>query len=153
MTCPDIQVRVRARPKLLRSIRELIRCFVVDGGFSSDTADGVVLAVDEACTNAIRHSYGGSCDEPLHLQLQCNETGIEIVVRDQGKPAAARRLAPKDVVTPDPATLKPGGLGLTLIFKVFDDVEFRPGDDRGNEVIMRLQRRDRAGEDTSIDGT
>jgi anti-sigma regulatory factor (Ser/Thr protein kinase) len=151
MKCPDIQVDVLSKPKLLRSIRELVRCYVMDAGFSSDTADGVVLAVDEACTNAIRHSYAGSCEERLQLLLQCREAGIEIVLRDQGEPAPARRIAHTDVPTPDPSTLKPGGLGVKLIFQVFDEVQFRPGADRGNEVVMRLKRREGAAEGPESD--
>jgi anti-sigma regulatory factor (Ser/Thr protein kinase) len=153
MNCPDIRIEIRSKPKLLRGVRELLRCYVRGGGFAPEVADDVVLAVDEACANAIRHSYAGSCDERLELLAACDADGIEIVVSDDGTPAPARRIAPKEQERPDPATVKPGGLGLSLIFKVFDEVVFRPGAERGNRVVMRLKRRDGNREGTARHGT
>ena len=113
---------------------------MITQGLREEQAQCVVLAVDEACTNAIRHSYKGAPDGELELLLRSNEHAIEIELADRGTPAPADCVMRKDDTTPDPDTVKPGGLGVQLIFKVFDEVEFYPGKDSGNRVIMRLKR-------------
>jgi anti-sigma regulatory factor (Ser/Thr protein kinase) len=146
MKCQDIRVQVRADPKLLRSIRELLRTYVVGCGFPQDTVDSVVLAVDEACANAIRHSYGGSCDEKLELWVAYGEDeGLEVVLSDEGIPAPRECLQPKELEPPSAATVRPGGLGVQLMFQAFDEVLFCPGTERGNRVVMRLRQRRRSG--------
>ena len=140
MTCPDIRIDLLSHPRLLKCIRETIRCYVTGLGYTEETANSVVLAVDEACSNAIRHSYGGCCDGRLELLLRSGGAGIEIVLSDQGKPAPPDCNEPARDRTPDPATVQPGGLGIHLMREVFDEVEFIPGEPSGNTVIMRLKQ-------------
>ena len=141
MTAADIRIQLVSKPRLLKSIRELLHAYVIDSGFSDEQAQNVVLAVDEACTNAIRHSYGGSCDEMLELLLSSGENGIEITLIDHGAPAPPECLDPRRREPPEPDTVRPGGLGVQLICTVFDEVEFCPGKERGNRVVMRLLRK------------
>ena len=145
MTPEDLRVDVAADPRLLGSVRALLRSYLTACGIAEDKSDEVVLAVDEACTNAIRHSYGGPCSERIELRLRCSDEGLEIVVADHGKPAPPQAVAPRDLPAPDPATVKPGGLGVHLMHRVFDRVEFRPGERSGNTVRMFLRRPDRVG--------
>jgi anti-sigma regulatory factor (Ser/Thr protein kinase) len=141
----DFHIELRAQPMLLRPVRELLRTYLAAGDFPPDTIESVVLAVDEACTNAIRHSYGGSCDEALDLSIaRTGDGGLEIVLCDRGAPAPAERLKPRTLLPPDPRRVRPGGLGVQFMFHVFDDVRFCPGRERGNRVVMRLSPHDPA---------
>ena len=65
----DMKVELRSAPMLLRGIRGLVRCYVADQGFGEDRCDEIVLAVDEACTNSMRHAYHGATDRVLDLIL------------------------------------------------------------------------------------
>lgn len=136
----DIRLELRSAPVLLRGLRGLIKCYVADCGFPAERCDEVVLAVDEACTNAIRHAYDGAPDRKLDLVLRANETRLEMELVDDGIPAPASALDPRVPVTPTLENLTPGGLGIQLIHTVFDEVEFVPGEERGNRVTMRLNR-------------
>ncbi len=136
----DIRLEVRADPALLRAVRGLLCAYARSQGFTEARAEEVVLAVDEACTNAIRHSYGGPCDETIELRLGPAEGGVEITLCDRGKPAPEGKLVPGPCRAPDPGAVRPGGLGVGLMFRVFDEVEFRPGKERGNAVRMFLRR-------------
>jgi anti-sigma regulatory factor (Ser/Thr protein kinase) len=136
----DIRVEWRSAPKLLRGIRGLVRCYVADHGFSDERCDEIVLAVDEACTNSIRHAYHGAPDRALELVLRSNDMELVVELRDQGKPAPWEVLEPKEVKPPDLDNLTPGGLGIQLMYSVFDEVTFTPGEHEGNTVIMRLSR-------------
>ena len=40
----------------------------------------------------------------------------------------------------DDALILVGGLGVQLMYRVFDEVKFSPGREKGNRVVMRLKR-------------
>ena len=136
----DIYIEIASDPKLLKSIRGLVGGYLENQGVSPDRADDVVLAVDEACANAIRHSYGNRIDGKLTLSFHANDRELEIVLNDEGIPAPANRVRRKEAVLPDKEHLTPGGLGVQLMYQVFDEVVFSPGAVRGNRVTMRLKR-------------
>jgi anti-sigma regulatory factor (Ser/Thr protein kinase) len=140
----DLRLSARSDPRLLGSIRSLVRGWVEAFGLAPDRTDEVVLAIDEACSNAIRHSYRGRCDRAVELNLRTAGEFLEFEVCDHGQPCPPEHLARRDLRTPTTADLKPGGLGVQLIYVVFDEVEFRPGKTRGNRVIMRLRRPEHA---------
>ena len=109
-------------------------------GFDEDRCNEIVLAVDEACTNAVRHSYAGREDEKLVLRLRADASWFEVELRDEGRPAPRECQQPKHAAVPDKDALVPGGLGVRLIHTVFDDITYTPGDVKGNQVRMRLKR-------------
>ena len=136
----DFEIQLRTDPRLLYSVRGLVWRYVRGGGFTEDRCDEVVLAVDEACTNAMRHAYCYRDDASLTLVLSMGEHWLEIEVRDEGTPAPAGCFERKELAPPSLDDLRPGGLGVQLIYRVFDEVEFTPGSERGNRVRMRLAR-------------
>ena len=75
----------------------------------------------------------------MFLSLTSTDDGIEVELRDEGTPAAPERIRPRDLETPVLEELRPGGLGIPLIYNVFDEVQFIPGKRRGNRLVMRLR--------------
>lgn len=146
MTSPDTRVSITSDPRLLKAVRGLIRGYMNGLDFPYDRIEEIVLAVDEACSNAMRHSYCGSHDGVIEIELKSGERDVVIELRDYGVPVAEEHVQRKNVQAPDLDTLRPGGLGIQLIFEVFDDVEFTPGVDCGNHVVMRLRRPEAAHE-------
>lgn len=136
----DIELSVRSDPRLLAAVRNLVRSYLNQYGFGRDRIDEVVLAVDEACTNAIRHAYHGRKKELLYLAVRTSPAWLEVEVSDNGRPAAWEKIQPREVAPPKLRRLKPHGLGVQLIYSIFDEVEFRVGLDQGNTVLMRLRR-------------
>lgn len=142
MSGDDIRLEVTSNPKFLCVVRALVRAYVSTAGVDPDRVEEVVLAVDEACANSIRHAYGGRPDGRLELELRGDQSILEIVLKDRGKPAPRDRVGPKPAETPrDPDRLQPGGLGVPIIHRVFDEVHFEPGPEAGNCVTMRLRHR------------
>ena len=136
----DLHLTVRSDPKLLGSIRSLVRSWVDSWDVDAKTADEVVLAIDEACTNAIRHAYEGRCDGSVELTLHAAEEHLEFQVSDKGVSCPAECTERRPLHPPDVDDLEPGGLGIQLIHKVFDEVDFCPGESGGNCVTMKLKR-------------
>jgi len=135
----DICVEITSDPKLLKSIRGLVSGYLENQGVSKDRIDEVVLAIDEACANAIRHSYENCLDGKVTLSFQADDGALEIVLSDEGIPAPEERVQQKELIQPDKDQVTPGGLGVQLMYRVFDEVVFSPGAVRGNRVTMRLK--------------
>ena len=135
-----LRLEVSSNPRLLGVIRGVVQVWLDLVGLAADRRHEVVLAVDEACANCIRHAYEGRTDEPVELLLASSPEWIEITVSDQGRPCAPERVAYRPLVAPAPHEVRPGGLGVRLIYEVFDEVIFNPGTESGNCVTMRLYR-------------
>ena len=135
----EISLRLRSDPRYLALIRSLVRGVGALAGFDDSGSNALALAVDESCTNIIRHAYGGRTDGKIELSflIQPDANGARVLVirlRDYGTPAPAQcsaALAPKD-------PLKPGGLGLHLIRCIMDSVEFDHTPARGNLLQMSI---------------
>jgi serine/threonine-protein kinase RsbW len=115
-----------------------IRDFVAKAGRSLGAGERVILdlqlAVDEICSNSVRHGYGG-CEGQLEVTVERAGRSIKVVVRDWG-----RAFDPE--LIPDPKLDIPleerslGGLGLFLVRQIMDDVRFEFDETRGNSVTM-----------------
>ena len=136
----DIQLVLRAHPRLLCGVRSLVRCYLADLGFDESRTYETVLAIDEACTNAIRHSYAGNVEGRLSLSLASDAEWITVTLQDEGRPAPPEKVQPRPPVSVTLDTLQPGGLGVGLIHEIFDEVRFIPGEHTGNRITMRLHR-------------
>lgn len=117
----------------------MVRSYLHNHGVADERVQELVLAVDEACTNSIRHAYQQADDKELELSLDSRDGWIELVLRDTGIPAPYNRVRRKSEDDILAEVLTPGGLGMHLIYNVFDDVEFTPGETEGNTVVMRLR--------------
>jgi len=135
----DLHITLRADPRLLKAVRGLVQGYVRSCGISAERCDEVVLAVCEACTNAMRHSYNGRRDERLDLAFRCEGGEVVIELHDEGEPIPRACTRPRETAVKDLASLEPGGLGVSLMWRVFDEVEYCPGERRGNCVTMRLK--------------
>jgi anti-sigma regulatory factor (Ser/Thr protein kinase) len=136
----DLHLTVRSDPKLLASVRSLVRSWVDSWDIDEKTADDVVLAIDEACTNAMRHAYEGRADGSVELTLHADSEHFEFQVSDTGVSCPPECTLRRPLQPPDVEDLEPGGLGIQLIHKVFDEVDFCPGESGGNCVTMKLKR-------------
>jgi serine/threonine-protein kinase RsbW len=97
-------------------------------GLPPEVGRAVVLAVDEALTNVIRHAYLGQIDRPIAISFlrgQLERDGsvhdsLEIHVVDRGVPVKEEELHGRSL-----EDVRPGGLGLHFIRESMDRVEFR----------------------------
>ena len=114
-------------PVRLMRARQRINDYLHQHGVAEDDIDDVVLAVDEAMTNAVRHS--GSHDN-LQVSLWFEGRDLRILVKDDGHGFAVGSFDPART----PEVMASGGRGLFLIAQVMDDLELVS--DHGLEVRM-----------------
>jgi anti-sigma regulatory factor (Ser/Thr protein kinase) len=137
---PDCSMTLRSDPALLCCVRRFIRQYLLDHGVDEEKAGEVVLAIDEACTNAIRHAYDGLKNESYTLTISATREWLTAEVRDHGRTAPPEKVRKRAAAAPQAAELRPGGLGVQLIHRVFDEVSFEAAQPQGNRVLMRLRR-------------
>jgi serine/threonine-protein kinase RsbW len=110
-------------PDLRRSVARTLE------GIDDTVVADVLLALDEAVSNAIRH--GSRAGDPVEVSVDSDSEWVEMRVRDGGPTPRLPRL-PAD---PPPA-LHTGGRGLWLILQLVDEVRLqRVGE--GTRLIMR----------------
>lgn len=138
MSASDVTLELESRPELLCVARETVRSYLNCFEFPEDRILEVVLAVDEICSNAIRHAYQGESGHTYSLSMSCTDEWLEIVVSDEGIPAPARvadtKPAPR---TLDEATI--GGYGIQIVQQVCDEVKFETREPRGNSVTVKVK--------------
>jgi serine/threonine-protein kinase RsbW len=134
-------MRWRADLAQLGAIRE----FVAKASRRLDADEQAIrdlqLAVDEVCSNAIRHGYGGQ-EGQIEVTVEQFGHSVRVIVRDWGMAFDPQQVPVPDVDVPlEQRAL--GGLGLFLVQQVMDDVRFEFNGKRGNSVTMaRRLRRD-----------
>lgn len=117
-----LMLKVTCHKSNLAVIRDYVHRQLSDLGIGGKTASQVVLAVDEACANCIIHQH--QCDGSSVIEVNMDLAGdtLNISIRDSGQafPIDQYQSAPlEDIVR----QRKKGGLGLSIIHKIMDQVE------------------------------
>ncbi len=103
-------------------------------GFSAEKAAMIMLTIDEALANVIKHGYDGQKGRPIDVLIErvCPEgrVGIRVLIRD-----SARQVDPETIKSRDLDDVRPGGLGVHLINSLMDEVVHRAAG-QGMELEM-----------------
>jgi anti-sigma regulatory factor (Ser/Thr protein kinase) len=114
-----------ALPSALYEIRKFVRREAEAAGLPPDSINDLVLAVSEACANAVLHS--GS--EDIEVTWVPSDDCVEVVIRDRG--VFIRRV-------PIPELDKTRGHGIPLMMALMDEVGVSEGTDRRPGTTVRL---------------
>jgi anti-sigma regulatory factor (Ser/Thr protein kinase) len=97
------------------------------------------LAVDEACANVIKHAYRGDTSREIVVKYALTERDLRIAIEDTGEKARPELMQGRDL-----DDIRPGGLGLHFIKRVFDTVTYDPKKKKGNRLLLikHLESRD-----------
>ncbi len=113
----------------LAGVRDAVRAFLSESGVDECTGEMLVLALDEACTNVIRHAYAHA-SKPVRLEMEKLRDRVRFTLRDYGRscdPEKIRSRALEDV--------RPGGVGVHIIKQIFDEVTYQPCA-RGTKLVL-----------------
>ncbi|MBI1884139.1 MAG: ATP-binding protein [Chlamydiae bacterium] len=127
-----IEITFESHPRWLQHVRAMVRSFCSLVGFSKPQVHAVVLAVDEACTNVIRHSYEGKPRCPIFLECESKNHTVEFLLKDQGPAIDLKKIQHRSL-----DDVKPGGLGVFFIHKAMDKVEYKR--EKGFNVLRMLK--------------
>lgn len=125
------ELEFASHPGNLSCMRQFVREFLATTAFSAAQSDLMILGLDEACTNIIRHAYD---EQDCHLiALNCENTdaeGVRFRLRDFGAQHDATQAVGRPL-----DDVQPGGLGLHLIRKAFDQVDYKT-QEKGTELVL-----------------
>ena len=113
----------RSLPELRRAVARTL------GGVDGELVADVLLALDEAVSNAVRH--GSRAGAPVQVSVDSDGEWVEMSVRDGGPTPRLPRLPAEP-----PPVLHTGGRGLWLILQLVDEVRLQRIED-GTRLTMR----------------
>ena len=117
----------------LRGMRGAIRQALDILAVEPRLRDRLVLAVDEACANIIRHGYGPQCEGDIGLRLLRDGLMLSFELTD-----AAPCVDPISIRPQPLGESRCGGLGIALIDEVMDDWRIQPVQGgQGNRLTLR----------------
>ncbi len=130
-----------AQLHLINKIGELdkLRDFVEETimaqwGVPPAVAMAVNLALEEAFVNIVHYAFNGEETHKVGFLFQKDEEQLAITITDKGRAFDPTQSDPPDINLP--ASERPiGGLGILMINKIMDQVEYRRKDDT-NELIL-----------------
>lgn len=131
MGSKQIHLDIKSHPKNLSLIRKEIKKIVSGKGLSEEIIGSVLLAVDETCSNIIRHSYNNDHTGQIKLSLELTQDSLCITITDTGIEFDICAAQPRDVTD-----VKPGGLGIYIIKQIMDNVEYRRTEDGCNRIRL-----------------
>src|SRR5688500_11372794 len=111
-------------PSIIENIR-MIESFIDNAKerfrLDEDLYDNIMIAVNEAVNNAIKHGNESNSSKNVFLSLTLNENLLKFIIKDEGLGFDHNNL-------PDPTAPenieKPGGRGIFLMKHLSDEVEF-----------------------------
>jgi serine/threonine-protein kinase RsbW len=135
MKATTLELKIQSQTEKLIFVREFVSEAARKFGFDEEAVSKIALAVDEACTNVIKHSYEYAPNKEIEIMVQTKNTAFEVVIIHQGK-----SFDPQAVKAPDMkeylSHYRRGGLGMHLMRSLMDAVEYRAGKDRTSEVHL-----------------
>lgn len=129
------RLRFRVDPVNLKTIRQRVQQVAAELGFDEETQARIVLCIDEAVTNLLRHAYKGDTSGQAVLRFKRQNNTLVIYLRDYAPDVYDNSIKPRDL-----SQARPGGLGINFIDSVMDSWEFAtPKDGFGNLLIMKKE--------------
>lgn len=141
-----VQIKVEACPTKLCVLRHSVDQALAKLGLGADERLRLVLAVDEAAANIIRHAYCGQAGD-IALTLSAHPDRLEFRLRDWAPTASAQCLKQKSL-----SEVCPGGLGINLIDQVMDDWRIESVTSTAGNRMLMVRRLPVAAAATSTEG-
>ena len=123
----------------LAKIRAFVEERALKFGFSEADVMKITLAVDEACSNLVRHAYHHDKNEQFCVRVETKGDQFIVSILDNGP-----TFNPLNVASPDMKEyfkkLKPGGLGVQIMRMVMDELSYIPASQTQPQNALRLAK-------------
>lgn len=141
------KIMTSSDPRLLQVLRGVVRYRAQEAGFEESDAEGLAMAIDEAASNVIRHTYGNRHDARLALEIWTYPDRMEFVLEDSGPKVEPGEVQPRPL-----EDVRPGGLGTFFIKSFVDECSYEENFPAGNRLkLVRYFARKVSASDESPD--
>ena len=132
-------LRIAASTDNLQAMRAFVAAQIENAGFTDFEENGIVLAVDEACANLIAHAFVSDPKQIIDILIAVDDREVRIEISDSARP-----FDPRSVDMPNMDDYfrehRVGGLGISLMRRVMDDVRYipsAPGQPRNTLILTK----------------
>ena len=132
----SIKLIIASDPQWMHLVRSVVSSVANRLKFKRSQIRRLILAVDEACTNVIKHAYHGNKKKQIIIRFRIFDDRMEILVKDFG-----RKGKPDTFKSRDLKEIRPGGLGIHLINRVMDKVTYDTSPPVGTELRLVKYRK------------
>ncbi len=126
---------VKSKTDNLTDIRNFVSNGALSAGVPSKVVDNIILAVDEACTNIIKHAYKYFPEGEIVIRLELTLDKFTVIIIDHGMP-----FNPESIQDPDLQKYyvqhRVGGLGMFLMKSLMDEVKYISVPGKYNQVLL-----------------
>jgi serine/threonine-protein kinase RsbW len=129
------ELTVKSQTENLSEIRDFVSENALEAGIPTSTIDNIILAVDEACTNIIKHAYKLSPKGEIIIRIDYDEEKFTITIIDYGKSFEPDRI-PRPDLQKYYLEHRVGGLGMYLMKSLMDNVEYITVPGKYNQVLL-----------------
>ncbi|MCG8619513.1 MAG: ATP-binding protein [Desulfobacterales bacterium] len=126
-----IELSIPSHPRFLQVVRAMMGRVAAILDIPDSKSGNLVLAVDEACSNIIKHAYFNDPSGTIDFCVTLDKKRLEIAITDYGKSCDISLMKPRAL-----DDIRPGGLGTYIINQVMDEVEYRCGHNGRNQIRM-----------------
>ncbi|MEW5841922.1 MAG: ATP-binding protein [Bacteroidota bacterium] len=129
------EIVVKSTTDNLALIREFTKSSAEEIGFSDEVTGKIVLAVDEACTNIIKHAYKYSPNGDIYISMKFENAKFTISITDEGNHFDPNKI-PEPNLREYYKQKRVGGLGMFLMKKLMDEVKYSTITGNKNQVVL-----------------
>ena len=117
-----VRLTIPAKPEYITLSRLALSGLSRVRRFGDDTLADLKLALTEACSNSVRHAYGGG-EGHVDISFELRDDRLIVEVADDGMGFEPAELGGNGA----DAELSEGGLGIAIIRSIADEVEIGEG--------------------------
>jgi anti-sigma regulatory factor (Ser/Thr protein kinase) len=128
---PEVSCTLTSDPKYLPLVRAVVSEGASLAGFDSEGTQEILLAVTEAVANVIRHAYSNQIDKRIDFELAVDEQRFQLDIIDYGSFVDPSQIASRPL-----DEVRPGGLGVHLIKKTMDRVDYQKNKHGGTTLRL-----------------
>ena len=129
-----LQLELPADARLLPRTRQAVAGYLEDAGTEEEARADVVLALDEACANVIRHAFPNGTEGTIRLRAEIGDDFVTVQVEDDGIGCD-----PEKAIRPRPDPDQISGRGLYMIRELMTTVHLESPTETGG-TRLRMQK-------------
>lgn len=127
----SVIITIPSHPKYLSVVRAATVRIGELYGIENGIIEGIRLAVDEACSNVIKHAYKGENNKKIVIKFANTKKTFEVIIEDNGVTVPIETIKGRCL-----EDIRPGGLGVHFIKRTFDVFEFDNKKKNGNRLRL-----------------
>jgi sigma-B regulation protein RsbU (phosphoserine phosphatase) len=133
-----LEITLHNRLSEVARLHQTLTDFGRHHGLATRVLHDLALALEEVVSNVIRHGYPDDGDHEIIVRLRVEPATVTAEVEDDGQPFNPLE-APEPDTTSPLAERKVGGLGIHLVRRLMDGVEYRRPSERNLLTLRKLR--------------